>query len=64
MQKKNEKILDTNEENFIRCIGVDDKFHICKPDEYKTFCGIDVKRKKLSPKDYGNGRYSCYECTY
>lgn len=57
-------MIENNAENFIRCIGVDDKFHICKPNEDKTFCGIDVKRKKLSPKDYGNGRYSCYECTY
>jgi len=47
---------------YIQCIGVDNKLHICKPDEDICKCGVKVKSKKLLSKDCE--RYSCYECTY
>ena len=46
----------------IKCVGSDNKQHICKAHEQKTHCGIDVKRKKLLRDDYK--LFSCYECTF
>lgn len=48
---------------FIRCIGKDEKIHVCEPHETKTKCGVDIRKKNPSSKDEEN-KYSCYECTY
>lgn len=48
---------------FINCLGVDDKLHVCRPHEDKTFCGVGIVRKKLLKDDFSM-YYSCYECTY
>ncbi len=47
----------------IRCIGNDNKFHVCLPWENKTKCGIPIVSKKIKPQDY-RSRFSCYYCTY
>lgn len=46
----------------IRCIGVDNKQHICKPESDECNCGVKIKRKKLLKYDYK--LFSCYDCTY
>jgi GTPase Era involved in 16S rRNA processing len=48
--------------NYIRCIGVDGKQHICEPQKDTCYCGVKVKTKKPQRDDYK--RFSCYECTY
>jgi hypothetical protein len=53
---------EREEENYIRCIGVDGKQHICKPEKDTCYCGVKVKTKKPQRDDYL--RFSCYECTY
>lgn len=50
------------DKNYISCIGIDGKQHICYPWEDKCYCGEPVLRKKLLRDDYK--RPSCYECTY
>jgi hypothetical protein len=50
-----------NKKIFIRCVGIDDKIHVCEPSQSKTKCGIKVKNKKMNEDKF---RYSCYECTY
>lgn len=54
---------NTEENKYIRCIGVDDKIHVCLPDATTCKCGVKIKRKKLFKNDNIN-RFSCYECTY
>mgnify|MGYP003586778652 CR=1 FL=1 len=51
-------------EIWIRCIGVDENFHICHPDSEICKCGIKVKTKKDREVEAIWNRYSCYECTY
>jgi hypothetical protein len=46
----------------VRCVGIDNKQHICDPTKDVTSCGIAIRRKKLRPNDHK--LYSCYECTY
>ena len=48
--------------NYIQCIGIDNKLHICEPDKDICKCGVKVKNKKLLKNDYL--KYSCYEYTY
>ena len=51
---------------YIRCLGVDNKWHICRPESDTCKCGVKVKTKKekeikaLKNKEI----YFCYECTY
>lgn len=49
-------------DNYIDCIGVDEKIHVCEPDKDVCKCGVKIKTKKIHKNDYL--RYSCYECTY
>ena len=49
--------------DYISCIGIDGKLHICYPWEDKCYCGVPVLRKKLLKND-DIYRSSCYECTY
>lgn len=49
---------------YIRCIGVDDKWHVCKPDSNICLCGVLVKTKKDKDVENSKMRYSCYECTF
>lgn len=51
------------QKKYIRCIGKDEKIHICEVNEIKTKCGVDIRRKKITQKDEEK-RYSCYACTY
>lgn len=51
------------EDVYIRCIGKDEKIHICKPQETITKCGTDIKKKNPTVHEQ-DGKYSCYECTY
>lgn len=46
----------------IRCIGIDNKHHLCHSWNSKTICGVPVKRKNLLPNDHE--LFSCYECTF
>jgi len=46
----------------VRCVGVDNKQHVCEPHEDTCICGVKVKRKKLLK--YDGLLFSCYECTY
>ena len=46
----------------VRCVGIDNKQHVCAPDSDVCKCGVKVKHKKLLRDDYK--LYSCYECTY
>jgi hypothetical protein len=48
---------------YIDCIGIDNKIHICKPHETKTYCGIKIIYKGIKRNDFIN-RYSCYQCSY
>jgi hypothetical protein len=48
---------------YIDCLGEDRKLHKCEPHSDKTYCGINVIKKKLTDKDRIE-HYSCYECTY
>lgn len=52
--------------NLLRCIGVDDKFHVCVSWENKCLCGVPVKIKNPDDKIYNKRKYifSCYKCTY
>lgn len=47
---------------YIGCVGIDNLYHVCKPESKLTQCGIAVKRKKLLRDDHC--LYGCYECTY
>ena len=47
----------------IRCIGKDEKIHVCEPHEIKTKCGIEIRKKNPTAKDVEN-KYYCYECTF
>jgi hypothetical protein len=47
---------------YILCIGVDGKLHECLPESSMCKCGMKVKFKKLSSKDYE--RLSGYGCTF
>lgn len=49
-------------EDVIRCIGTDNKQHVCFPWEKVCCCGVTVKRKILLKHDHE--LYSCYECTF
>jgi hypothetical protein len=49
-------------DKLVRCVGSDNKLHICEAHEHKTRCGVEVKRKKLLRNDYK--LFSCYECTF
>jgi len=51
-----------NDKDYIPCIGIDRKQHICYPWEDKCYCGVPVLRKKVLKNDWEKG--SCYECTY
>ena len=53
----------TEKEKYIRCLGVDNKWHVCKPDADKCKCGVKVKTKKIDKME-NKHFYSCYECTY
>lgn len=53
---------ELNVEQFIRCIGVDNKQHVCLPENSLCKCSVMVKRKKLLRDDHL--LFSCYECTY
>lgn len=55
--------MSTNKiHELLKCIGTDNKQHICEAHEHKTKCGVEVKRKKLLRDDYK--LFSCYECTF
>lgn len=47
----------------IKCIGNDEKIHLCEPDKNETKCGKQIKSKKVKPQDYSK-KFSCYECSY
>ncbi len=49
-------------EYYIDCIGVDERQHICKPNDNICLCGMSVKTKKIQRYDYL--RLNCYECTW
>ena len=55
-------IIMNEEKIFIKCLGKDDKIHVCEPHSEKTLCGVSIKRKKLCKKDFQ--KYSCYKCSY
>ena len=46
----------------IRCIGSDNRQHLCLPWENTCLCGITVIRKKMLRDDWM--LYSCWDCTY
>ena len=50
------------DKNYISCIGIDGKQHICYPWEDKCYCGVKIIRKKTLRDDWK--RFSCYECTF
>jgi hypothetical protein len=56
--------LDNTERNdinrLVACIGVDNLQHACYPECDTTFCGVDVKRKKLLRDDWK--LYICGNC--
>jgi len=54
---------ETMEKILIRCIGKDEKIHVCEPHEIKTKCGIEIRKKNPTAKDVEN-KYYCYECTF
>ena len=49
---------------FIRCIGIDEKWHVCEVDKDVCKCGVKVKTKKDKDIENSKFRYSCYECTF
>ena len=49
-------------EDYISCVGVDNKMHLCKPSEDVCKCNVRVLRKKLLTHDHE--LYSCCECSY
>ncbi len=57
------ELEDLTEKVYVPCIGVDDKIHIYYPDKNECRCGVKVKKKVVTKKDY-NFHFSCYECTY
>lgn len=44
-----------------KCIGVDYKIHVCKPNDTETACSLKIKRKKVLPFDITN-KHWCPEC--
>lgn len=52
----------TKRNNYIRCVGIDNKQHVCLPNSIVCKCGVKVKRKKLLKNEHK--LFSCYECTY
>lgn len=54
----------TNEKNYIECIGIDRKRHVCEPDKDITVCGVKILKKKVTNKDIDLFPYGCYECSY
>lgn len=49
-----------NTKRFIRCIGVDNKQHICLPEYDTCECGVRVKRKELLRDDWN--LFTCVKC--
>jgi len=62
VKSKEELEIRDKDKHYIRCIGEDNKQHICYPWEDKCYCGIKVLRKKLLRDDWK--LFSCWECTY
>ena len=54
---ENEALIDG-----VRCVGIDNKRHVCLPESKICKCGVAIKRKKLLRDDYK--LFSCYECAY
>ena len=47
-------------ERLVRCIGLDNKQHLCLPESDSCYCGVGVKRKKRLRDD--GKLYSCWDC--
>lgn len=43
--KQESWVARDNDKNYIPCIGIDGKQHICYPWETKCYCGTPIKRK-------------------
>jgi len=58
-----EKFKRYNGEFRMFCVGKDRLIHMCRADSDKTLCGVDVLKKKPTPKELSNFM-SCYKCTF
>lgn len=58
----NTNIMPIDNPEYINCVGVDGKLHLCKVDAKTCYCHVGVVRKKLLRDDFKKD--SCYECTY
>jgi hypothetical protein len=57
-------IADEDVKYYFRVIGNDRKIHVSDLCTNKCKCCEDILRKYVTEKDYLDGLYSCYECTF
>lgn len=55
---------EEKENYYFRVIGEDRKIHVSDLQTHFCKCGVKILRNYVTDKDYSDGTFSCYECTF